>query len=173
MKTVLAILTAGILVGCLTLAAQADDTELIVFDFSAVGEGASQTAGHNDADPWKGLAYISVTNTGTEPWGDFHFQIVGVGIENVSFGMTDFSSSQTLDSAPVIDNVVVGATMDLYFYNDPVQPTETATFTIYTDNTIDKNSYFGLCMYPTPVPEPMTMGLLGLGAMALLRRKSA
>jgi hypothetical protein len=49
--------------------------------------------------------------------------------------------------------------------NGPVE------FRVYTDNTKDRVSFFGLILYPTPVPEPATLALLGLGGVALLLRK--
>lgn len=136
---------------------------------------------HEDADPFKGFAEVTVTNTGTEPWGDFHFEfydpLEDQDISNLAF--LDSSSSDPCAVDPTssqsgltwtIDNDVVGATMDLFFYNDPVFPSETATFTVYTDNTTDPLPWFGLQIYPTPVPEPATIGFLGLGGL-LLRRK--
>jgi len=52
------------------------------------------------------------------------------------------------------------STLDLYFYSDPVAPGETATFTVYTDNTAVPNAWFGVCYWPTPVPEPTGLLLL-------------
>ena len=76
---VLSILLTGVMVGCFSLAVQADDMIISGLEFSSIGPGAVQEEGHYDADPWKGFANISVTNTGTEAWGDFHFSITGVG----------------------------------------------------------------------------------------------
>ena len=136
----------------------------------------AQEFGHNDEDPWKGWANITVSNTGTESWGDFHFEIVGTGIENVDF-LVASPNEPTYDkgsgSLPLtwsVNNSVVGATLDLYFYSNPVAPSETATFTVYTDNTVDQNSFFGLMLYPTPVPEPTALAMLAMGGLMLLRR---
>lgn len=44
---------------------------------------------HGDADPFKGWATVTVTNTGELPWGDFHFEfydpIGGQDISNLAF----------------------------------------------------------------------------------------
>jgi len=134
---------------------------------------------HIDAEPFKGWANVTVTNTGTEAWGDFHFEfydpIGGQDISNLAFldaslGGSDPTSSQSPLSWS-IDNDIVGATMDLYFYDDPVLLDQTATFSVYTDNTINQLPSFGLMMHATPVPEPATISLLTLGALALRRRR--
>lgn len=150
----------------------------LTFDWDKIGPSYQYTTVHEDADPFKGWANITVTNTGTEAWGDFHFEIFQVGdetVDNVDFIVdspyepTSSQSGLTWD----VNNIDVGATLDLYFYSDPVLPTETANFTVYTDNTTDQVSFFGMAMYPTPVPEPATICLLGLGGLALLRKRKA
>jgi hypothetical protein len=147
--------------------------------FSCVGSACQQTSDHEDADPFKGWANITVQNTGTEAWGDFHFEIFetsGGSVENVHF-IVDPPYEPFSPTRPgltwVVDNDAVGATLDLFFYGNLVEPGEWASFHIYTDNTTDQLSFFGLAFYPTPIPEPGTFCLLaaGLIGMAALRRR--
>jgi len=60
-----------------------------------------------------------------------------------------------------------GATLDLFFYANPVAPNQTATFTVYTNNAIDQG-FFGVMFYPTPVPLPGAAWLLGPGIVGLI-----
>lgn len=114
---------------------------------------------HDDQAPWAGWTHIFVKNTGTEDWGDFHLEIFAVNqgddVSNVHW-LDDEThtpySSQTLDDWD-IDNVAIGATIDLFFYGDPVDPGETADFHVYNVNP-DEVDFFGICFYPTPVPLP-------------------
>jgi cysteine-rich repeat protein len=52
-----------------------------------------------------------------------------------------------------VDNTGAGATLDLFFSSDPLDPTQTATFSVHIDNTADERSFFGILFYPTQVPE--------------------
>ncbi len=177
MRSLAAVLTSALLVCGLSMLgpvapARADDA-YITTSFS---DFTPQDFVHNDVAPFKGWVYLNVTNSGNQPWGDFHFQIYdpmgGQDISNVGF--IDYPPYQpTSSQSPltwVIDNVSVGAMIDLFFYSDPVLPGENATFQVYTDNP-DHLSFFGVMLYPTPVPEPATMLLMGCGAVLLLRRR--
>ncbi len=147
-------------------------------DFAGTGAGFAVGAVHEDAEPWAGWFNVEATNTGSEAWGDFHFGIYdpygGQDISNVHFldaslGGFDPTSSQS-PLTWVIDNVSVGATIDLFYYSDPVLPGETATFSVYTDNP-DHVSFFGVTLFPTPVPEPASLTLLGLLGLVCWRRR--
>ena len=163
-------------VGLVTGAAYSDDASW-TGEIGGIGPGAAITMEHGDSSPWAGWFNVTATNTGTEPWGDFHFGIFEVpsygAVDNVdwhdaSMGGFDPTSSQS-PLTWAIDNVTVGATIDLFFYTDPVLPGETATFSVYNVNP-DQLTFFGVSFYPTPVPEPTSLCLLALGGLLLRRR---
>ncbi len=168
----LILLLLGFFVLSSPLPVLAHDFTLENLEISGVGEGVEVEAGHEEESPFKGWLNIEVTNTGDEAWGDFHFQIIQWGeetIENVDFIVADPyqpTSSQTGLTWDV-DNVTVGATIDLYFYSDPVLPGESATFSVYTDNTTGQND-FGICFHPTPVPVPSAVLLLVTGIIGIV-----
>jgi hypothetical protein len=169
------ILIALCLLGFVAASPARAHEEIIVTEFS---DFTPQEYEHEDEDPFKGVVDVTVTNTGTIAWADFHFEIYQIPgwptVEDVHFiteivGPDDYRPLK--DDALVnfvVDNDVVGARLDLYFAGDLVLPTETVNFKVYTDNTTDNVPIFGLIIYPTPIPEPATMALVGLGALALL-----
>lgn len=180
-KRSVTLILACLVLCAFALPALAHDAD-IVTSFTGVGQTVAKQFEHEDDDPWKGFVNVWVTNSSQAPWGDFHFQIFsyqpGVSVENVHFIVdAPFQpiSSKTLSGWDVDNAPVTGSTLDLYFYGDPVLPGQTATFTVYTDNTTDKVN-FGLMMWPTPVPEPSSLialsgGLMGLAGFALRRRR--
>ncbi|MBU0637297.1 MAG: PEP-CTERM sorting domain-containing protein [Planctomycetes bacterium] len=174
----LASLAGGVVLACLLAVpgALADDANW-TGNIAGTGPGFKVDLSHQDADPFKGWLNVTATNTGSEDWGDFHFGIYdpigGQDISNVHFldssmGGFDPTSSQ----APLtwtIDNVTVGATIDLFYFSDPVAPGETATFNVWTDNP-DHLSFFGVSFYPTPVPEPTSLALMAALGLFIRRR---
>lgn len=164
----------GLTVLAAAATATADDVSVST-DIAGVGEGVAQTFTHPDGGEFKGWFNLTIQNSGSVPWGDFHFEIIGLGedVSNVDFIVAPpFAPLST--QAPLtwsVDNVSVGAKLDLYFYSDPVGPGELATFSVYTDNTVNSASQFGMLVYPTPViPEPATLLLLA-GAIPLIARR--
>jgi len=149
-----------------------DEVIILTFDDYTPAFGT-----HEDAAPFKGWLDVTVTNNMAEPWGDFHFEITEVmsyDMSTVDF-IVDPPFEPTSSQSPlswVVDNAAYGATLDLFYYDDPVLPGETATFSVYTDNTTAQVPFFGWCIYPTPVPEPATLFIImAAGLPALLKRR--
>lgn len=188
----------GLLAACLILTAcvgpvLADDVTIGTTNnpIELNGLSASYSAEHADATPFKGWAFVTVKNMGSEAWGDFHFKIFAYpggsnDISQVSFldasmndslGGPGYDPTSTQSSTTwTIDNNIVGAEMSLYFYSDPVAPGETASFSVYTDNTAS-HANFGLMMWPsTIVPEAgsllaLSTGIIGLVGFMLKRQR--
>ena len=147
-------------------------------EFTGTGYDAYVDFSHQDSEPWAGWVTVTATNSGLEAWGDFHFEIYdpigGQDISNVEWRVDspyEPASSQSITSWD-LDNISIGATLDLYFYGDPVNPGQTATFSVYNENP-NHLSFFGVKIYPTPLPVPgalllFTSGLIGI--MGLRKR---
>jgi MYXO-CTERM domain-containing protein len=160
-------------------AARADDA---YWTGSISGTGTTSSVGvsHPDGGLFKGTLYVTVTNSGLEAWGNFHFQIYDpIGTQDIS--NVHFVDSTTTPTGPdptstqvpfswTIDNVSVGARCDVSFPASPILPGQTASFTVYTSNA-DHLSFFGVMIYPTAVPAPAGLSLLALAGFAAGRRR--
>ncbi|MBN2212583.1 MAG: PEP-CTERM sorting domain-containing protein [Sedimentisphaerales bacterium] len=120
----------------------------------------------------KGWAFLGIQNSGSDPWGDFHIKLTTSDpLKPVIFVINPPYAPVT---NLIIENVYLsegGTQINFEFYNNPVPQYGLAIFQVYTDNTAYQNSQFTLCMTPTPVPEPVTLGLLAIGAGMVIRRK--
>lgn len=137
------------------------------------GTWDSVTVIHEDAAPWKGTFTATATNSSaSNVWGGFHFEIVGMPAATaVTINPALTTSTQVPFTTVAGVNGGGFATLDIYFYSAPVNPGQTATFSIYTDNTAAQNAWFGVAVWPLPIPEPASALFLGLGGIALIRRR--
>jgi hypothetical protein len=139
---------------------------------------------HDDADPFKGWAALTVKNVCGQDWGDFHLVLRSSWGSDVNFVDTPSQYEPQLwlkegstwqqyeDLTWAIDNGATnGAVMNLFFYDNPIGHNEKAIIKVYTDNRAHCWPSFKVCVYPTPVPEPVTITLLALGSVALLRKR--
>lgn len=130
-----------------------------------------QTVIHNDLDPFKGYAYITLFNSSDDYWTNLELQVFSVSGSNISHTIfVDYAPYTPTSSQSgltwTINNDPAGAQMALYFASDPVAPNHSATFKVYTDNTTDKQR-FGLSIYPT-IPEPSSLVAFAVGLVGLL-----
>ena len=120
---------------------------------------------HVDESPYKGLLTLTITNIGTDAWGDFHFYlnpeetvVFGEGLGGPYMtGVSGFGSTYEDDFH----------TLNFFFYGDPIETGEAATFTIYTDNTRDTYNSFSMSMEASPIPIPAAAWLLCSGLLGL------
>lgn len=146
-----------------------------VFDCLGGGGSCPQESEHEEGTGlgdanFKGWVYLSVTNTGTEDWGDFHFGLFQVTdpITNVFFD--DSAPNQPTSNRTGLASSVSsgGHVLDVFFYGDPVGVGETLNINVFTNNVTDQVTFFGTLYYPTPIPEPGTAALVGLSLLGLL-----
>jgi hypothetical protein len=117
----------------------------------------------------KGVFQLTITNTGTEAWGDFHF---GVFSGTMYYEETLGYPTLLINGSPVALDVTLSdpQQLDLEFYSTPIDSGDTAIFSVYTNNEQD-GGMFGISFWPSPVPEPATLAMLGLGSLVFLRRR--
>ena len=143
------------------LAFDYDTNTWTVWENYVAGESdwaAVSCVGGTDSDP---LIHVvkTVTNDSTFVWTDYHIEISG------SEGVSYVSGSATSD----VFNTIIesGGTIDFYAPNSvPIGGDVTFEFDI-----IIPAGGFSFDISQTPTPEPGTIVLLSLGALALIRRR--
>jgi hypothetical protein len=136
--------------------------------------------------PTNGWVTLNVTNNTNFAWGDMHFEILSCtslgcsAIDNVGFvdGFVDGMTSPDSDRSPFtysIDNGTVGATLDYFYYSDPILTGgDTGMFKFKVTNP--DGTLYTLAVTPSIVPEPVSSTLFLVGAATLgfrrFRKKS-
>lgn len=128
------------------------------------------TVVHEDGGEFKGTLTLTLSNNGTDPWGDFHFYSLTEGVY-----FTEFDGKPNMNGAMpyTYDIDPEGEVLSFYFYDDPVYFDEEVTFNLYTDNTSLSNQFFSIAFEPSPVPIPGAVWLLGtaLASTMAIRKK--
>jgi hypothetical protein len=150
--------------------------------FDTLGSSGEEYFRHVDATPYKGWAKIWFLNLCGDDWGDFHLQVVGKDANEVDFINDGVHNPEIwVYTAGVglqqITDITVNLSADanqlnMYFYNNPISKLSIGYIDVYTDNTINYCEWFDIKAYPTAVPEPATILLIGLGTCGLLRRRT-
>ena len=152
-------------------------SEALPIEIDVIGTEA-ELGQHADAADWKGWANIYVKNICNEDWGDFHLRIYNIFGANTYFSEDNLPQLYVKTGSNWILQGDLDAqwstdhkTLDLEYYSNPIEQGEWAKFRVWTDNTTNQCPLFIILGHPTPVPEPATVALLGLGALALLRKR--
>jgi hypothetical protein len=136
-----------------------DSTLQLLETWGTMGSVTSSTIGAADVDP---VIHITkqIDNDSGFAWTDYHIQISGQGVTYVPGSATSDRFSTVVENGNNID-----------FFSPlivPVNDSVTLGFDIQVPSGI-----FSFSISQTPTPEPATMGLLGLGALGLLRKRRA
>jgi hypothetical protein len=123
----------------------------LVETWGAMGSVTSSTIGAADVDP---VIHITkqINNDSGFAWTDYHLQISGQGAAYVLGSATSDRFSTIIDFfspliVPVNDSVTLGFDIQV------------------------ASGTFSFSISQTPTPEPATIGLFGLGALSMIRRR--
>ncbi|MEN8263650.1 MAG: hypothetical protein ABFR82_09330 [Nitrospirota bacterium] len=156
----------------LTIAVPAQADELWEWSWGSMG---TQTGDYST--PTNGWVTLTVTNNTDFAWGDMRFEIwscpwMGCGdITNVGFleGTHDEMETPVTDRSPFtynIDNISVGATLDYFYYDNPIYSGgDTGMFKFKIDNP--DGVLYTLAVIPSIVPEPVSSTLFIVGGATL------
>ncbi len=114
---------------------------------------------------------------GNLPWTDWHEEVIGIDVAGApDFGWSWANPFILVNGQPATGLSITGVgTNTLSFFFDPVAPGSIVQIRkelVYTGNP---GAVFAGTLavheYPTGVPEPATLGLLGVAALCVLRRR--
>ena len=125
--------------------------------WGAMGSVTSSTIGAADVDPFIHIIK-QINNDSGFAWTDYHIQISGQGAAYIPGSATSDRFSTVVENGNNID-----------FFSPLIVPVNDSV-TLGFDIQVASGT-FSFSISQTPTPEPATIGLLGLGALTILRKK--